>query len=148
MRRHLQRRGCAQWAAATALAMLLAGCAPSSADVMMGGSATASPVPPGPPGSADGLYAGAVDLIVGTACPQTMTISNFRVTGNEVRFGGFRGPVSPDGSVSLSYAGMLLNGRFQGDGFTGRIDTDNDLLIYARPLTDCLYTITVRRAAA
>jgi hypothetical protein len=150
MQKHMKARARVFWldVGAGALALLLFGCAqPPSADVMLGGSATPVAVPPGPPGSPDGLYAGTANLILGT-CPQTMTISNFRVAGNVVRFGGFEGHVSPDGSVSLLFAGMVLNGRFQGDSFTGRVDTDNDLGIYVRPLRDCLYAIAVRRVAA
>ena len=129
------------------MALLLFGCTqPPSADVMLGGSATPAAVPPGPPGSRDGLYTGTADLILG-ACPQTMTVSNFRVAGSVVRFGLFHGPVSSDGSVSLLDAGMTLNGRFQGNGFTGRIYTDNDIGIYVRPLSQCLYAIAVQRVA-
>jgi hypothetical protein len=145
----MKARVCAFWpyAGAGVLALLLFGCSqPPSADVMLGGRATPSAVPPGPPGSVDGIYAGTIDLING-ACPQTLVVSNFRVAGGVVSFGLFDGPVAPDGSVSLFDAGMTLNGHFQGDGFTGRLYTDNDNGYYVRPLSLCLFTITVHRVA-
>jgi hypothetical protein len=148
MQQNMKARVRALWLGAGAgmLAVLLFACAPPSADVMLGGLATPSPVPPGPPGSPDGLYTGTADDI-GGGCIQTMPISNFRVEGNVLRFGRFRGPVAPDGSVALLAAGMTLNGHFQGDTFTGRLDTDDDLGIYVRPLRLCLYAIKVRRVA-
>ena len=53
------------------------------------------------------------------SCPPELTLKNFRVEGNQVRFGGFRGTIQPDGSVQIPNRDVWLTGRFAGTEFRG-----------------------------
>jgi hypothetical protein len=81
-------------------------------------------------------------------CPTTMSSTNFRVQGNQLRFAGFEGPIASDGTVNLLFQGMVLNGRFDGSSFDGHIDTTSGPDIIVRPLRTCLYAIRVHRLTA
>jgi len=151
---HYQRRSssCPMTGAAVCIAIALAGCSwPPSADVMFGGvPRSAGSRPPAAGGGLNGLYVGTADIELNgnLACPDTMPITNFEVTGDVVRFGAFAGPIAPDGTVSLRARGMVFNGRFTGSEFNGRVDTTSGPDVIMRPLKTCLYAIRVHRLSA
>ena len=89
---------------------------------------------PTPPGSApaaaqsassigvyDGLYVGTTVSMrpASISCPAELTVRNFRVVGDQVEFGGFRGPIQRDGSVQILNRDVRLTGRFSGTEFRG-----------------------------
>lgn len=76
----------------------------------------ASPTPP-----PDGTFAGAAQLSSspGSLCRREIPIRNFMVTGNRVRFQGFRGTIQPDMSVEMQAGGSFLYGSFDGGRFIG-----------------------------
>jgi hypothetical protein len=141
-------------AGAGAICLLVVGCVsqPLSADVTFGGSAQPPAVVASsrPASSLDGIYVGSADVEVNgnLVCPTTMTITNFRVEGTQVRFGGFEGPIASDGTVNLLFQGMVLNGRFVSSGFDGHVDTTSGPDVVVRPLRTCLYAIRVHRLTA
>jgi hypothetical protein len=132
--------------AAGAACLLLIGCGPQSADVIFGGEArseTAPPVP-APANGRDGVYTGsAVEANGQVTCPTPLTISNFRVEGNMLRFGGFSGPIAPDGTVMIPFDSAWLTGRFIGQAFSGAIVTD----ISVGLPRECTYRVAVRRVS-
>ena len=126
--------------------LLVWGCAsgPPSADVQFGGVSRPAdePLPADPPGSLDGLYTGTASETDDVfQCLSPLNISNFQVEQGRVRFGGFRGPIAPDGTVSIPFGGSWLFGRFQGSEFNGRVDTTNSIQLAA----GCSYAISARR---
>lgn len=137
-------------AAACCLAAFACTAGPPSADVLLGGSATPQAAVPmaGPMGPFDGLYSGTAQVTVNgnMLCPLQMRVSNFRVQGNVVQFGGFRAPIAPDGTVTnAAFEGMFLTGRFVGAQFTGTVEADENPALYARPLKTCVYAIEAAR---
>jgi hypothetical protein len=140
--------GRARATAAGTACLLLACCAlgPQSADVIFGGKArseTTAPVP-APASGRDGIYTGsAVEANGQVTCSSPLSISNFRVEGNTVRFGGFSGPIAPDGTVMLPFDSAWLTGRFVGQTFNGTIETNVGIGLPR----DCTYRIAARRVA-
>jgi hypothetical protein len=136
--------------AATATAcLLLSGCAsdPVSADISFGGSLTPPPAmaSSGPDSARDGIYVGTANVEVNTfqGCRSPMSITNFQVDGNTIRFGGFNATVASDGSVPMTlFRGMYFAGRFDGTKFIGHIDTSGDPM---RMFRGCTYAISVVR---
>ena len=112
-------------------AAVLSGCAsggPAAPVVSASSPANAAPAPAvaavaGSAGGFDGLYVGnAVSMRqASVGCPGQITLKNFRVEDNEVRFGGFRGAIEADGSVQLTNRGVWLTGRFSGNEFRGEV---------------------------
>lgn len=144
-RHDLRARG----VAAGAACLLLAGCAtlgPQSADVIFGGEArsvTTAPAPV-PANGRDGIYTGSATEANGqVTCPTPLSISNFRVEGNTLRFGGFSGPIAPDDTVMLPFSGAWLTGRFVGETFSGHIETTGGIALPR----DCSYRVAVQRTA-
>jgi len=137
-------------AAAVCLLVFACSSGPPSADVLFGGSAVAGGASDAvSAGGFDGLYTGTADILVNGnfGCPLQLAVSNFRVQGGEVRFGGFRAPIAADGSVANAwFAGMTLNGHFAGTTFTGAVNTQAGYG-HSGPLQTCLYTIKVQRTA-
>jgi len=102
-----------------------------------------APLPPGLRLGYDGIYGGVAvaDEYGGTLnCPSPMSISNSRVEGDILQFGGFRGPIAFDGSVRLPFAGMWLLGGFQGPTFFGYVDATSS----SQQLVGCVYAISAR----
>ena len=130
--------------AAATTCLLLFGCGPQSADVIFGGEArsdTATPVP-APANVLDGIYTGsAVEANGQVTCPTPLSVSNFRVEGNTLRFGGFSGSIARDGTVLLPFDGAWLTGRLVGETFSGTIETASRVGLPR----DCTYRIAVRR---
>jgi hypothetical protein len=106
----------------------------SPGPVMPGGLAAPppgmdSPIPTagGPitgPTDLSGAYAGtAVPLNTGGGqCLQNQPVSGFRVRGNSVRFGGYRGRIAADGGLQMVNGSTWIVGRFDGPTFRGQID--------------------------
>ena len=110
-----------------AFALLLAGCAPASlppdtAPALFGGGLPVAPVSVAA-GPFDGLYTGTAVVEVNPefGCTRQIPVGGFRVDGNAVRFGAFRGTVAPDGSATLLFGYSTMVGRFADNGFQGRI---------------------------
>jgi len=141
--RNSRHAGRARGIVAGSACLLLFGCGPQSADVIFGGTARSESAPvPAPGNGFDGLYTGSAAEANGeVTCPTPLAISNFRVEGNTMHFGGYNGPIAPDGTVTIPFSGTWLRGRFTSQTFTGNIDTG-----YTRALPrDCVYRIAVRR---
>jgi hypothetical protein len=132
--------------AAAAGCLLLFGCdlPPPSADVGFGGSRTPPAAFPSAPGSRDGVYVGTADVVVNGdfMCPQHMSITNFRVEGDAIRFGGFHGTIVDGAVASTPFRGMWLTGRFEGPKFVGHIDAMGDA---AGLFKSCIYGFNVVR---
>ena len=131
---------------AAAAVFLLAGCAanPMSADAAFGGSPTPSAIA-SDADTHDGIYVGSADVAVNenASCRSPMRITNFRVEGNRIRFGGFRATIGPDGSIQgTAYRGMWMYGRFEGPNFVGKIDATGDT---TGLLENCVFAITTTR---
>ena len=134
--------------AAAAICVLLAGCAsiPMSADAAFGGNPTPGAIASGgATDTRDGVYVGTADVLVngGYRCRTPMSISNFRVDGDTVRFGGFRGTIAADGSVPQTvFRGMWFTGRFDGPNFVGHVNAFDDSTTL---LNACTFAISVTR---
>jgi hypothetical protein len=105
-------------------AMLLLGCAaeqPASAPSTTSAAAAPAAPPASAPGRFDGLYVGTTVSTrpASSGCPMELTLRNFMVVNNEVRFGGFRGAIARDGSVRIANRDVLLTGRFGDAEFRG-----------------------------
>jgi hypothetical protein len=79
------------------------------------------------PGSAvgrDGSYAGTADVLMtdGGLCIVNQPVRNFRVRGDSVRYGGFRGRIAPDGGLQMAYGEDWIVGQFDGATFHGQLD--------------------------
>jgi hypothetical protein len=79
---------------------------------------------PGPAVSRNGSYAGTADVLMtdGGLCIENQRVGGFRVHGNAVRYGGFRGRITPDGSLQMVYGQDWIVGRFEGATFDGQLD--------------------------
>jgi hypothetical protein len=134
-------------AVAGVLCVLLAGCSGTAPTVLLDTPTGVKPIyqpspampgglvgpPPGlngqppPPvrrGDLSGTYAGtAVPLNTGGGlCIQNQRVGGFRVRGNSVRYGGFRGTIAPGGSVQMVYGQDWIFGQFEGATFRGQLD--------------------------
>lgn len=103
----------------------------------------ASP-PSMPKGGRDGVYSGtAVPLdTAGGLCIQNQQVSDFRVRGSDVRWGGFQGSIMPDNGVQMLYGTASVTGRFAGDTFTGQFD------VPGRFGPGCSYMMTLHKTAS
>jgi hypothetical protein len=73
-------------------------------------------------GGRDGIYSGvAVPLdTAGGLCINNVTIDNFRVSGNQVRWSSFRGRIHGD-SLQMVQGNTWFMGQFEGNRFNGQI---------------------------
>jgi len=84
-----------------------------------------NPLPP--PSSAlghDGNYNGWAELLggpVGPNCATRQRVSNFRVKGDRVQFGGFRGRIDQSGSIQMARGSTWITGQFTGAQFNGSL---------------------------
>jgi hypothetical protein len=73
----------------------------------------------------DGNYNGWAELLSGGGggpnCPSRVRVTNFRVKGDRVHFGGFRGRVDAQGGIQIAYGTTWLTGQFTGAEFTGTL---------------------------
>ena len=61
-------------------------------------------------------------MTAGGSCDNGMNVTNFRVDGNSVRFGQFRGTITPDGGLQMVFGGTWIIGQFEGATFRGQAD--------------------------
>ena len=63
-----------------------------------------------------GTYVGGATIndpgLPGNVCPSQIPFSGFTVSGDQVHFGQFNGPIREDGSVNLVAGQSFLTGRF------------------------------------
>jgi hypothetical protein len=88
------------------------------------GLETASPPPPAYSGNRNGTYSGRAEVLTtaGGVCDNGMNVDNFKVYGNSVRFGQFRGTIAPDGGLQMVFGGTWIIGQFEGATFRGQAD--------------------------
>jgi hypothetical protein len=84
----------------------------------------ALPIPTGRQGR-DGTYAGYADVLTtaGGLCINDKPVSNFKVSGNQVRFGEWRGTIGPNGDLQMIFGNAWIAGRFQGPTFRGQLNS-------------------------
>ena len=101
-----------------------------------------SPPPPAQPVNRSGTYAGtAVPLDTGGGiCLSDQQVGNFRVRGNAVRYGGFRGRIQPDGGLQMVYGQDWIIGQFEGATFHGQLDLNGR---FNQP--SCTYMLSLQR---
>ncbi len=77
---------------------------------------------PAMPGGRDGIYSGvAVPLdTAGGQCINNVTIDNFRVSGDQVRWTSFRGRIRGD-ALQMVQGNTWFMGQFDGNRFNGQI---------------------------
>jgi hypothetical protein len=83
-----------------------------------------SPLPvPGAAADHSGNYSGVADVLSsgGGQCWYNHEVTNFRVNGNRVRFGGFRGTIDANGGVQMVRGNTWITGQFSGSQFTGTL---------------------------
>ena len=120
------------------------------APAMPGGSIAPPPgLEPSPPApltlaNRDGNYAGtAVPLDTGGGlCISNQRVGNFRVHGNSVRYGGFRGRIAQDGGLQMVYGQDWIIGQFEGATFHGQLDLNGRFNV-----PGCTYMLNLARAA-
>ena len=85
--------------------------------------------PPVTPAERSGTYSGtAVPLdTAGGRCISNKAVRGFRVRGNKVRWGGFRGTIAPDNGLQMIYGRTWVIGQFVGQTFQGQISTDTGI---------------------
>jgi hypothetical protein len=96
---------------------------------------TPRPVAPAaPPRSGFFQGVGQLDGSAGSGCRRQVPIQNFVVTGNQVRFQGFRGTIGPDNYLEMQSGSSFLFGYFDGGRFTGN---------YWRSHSSCNYDLVL-----
>jgi hypothetical protein len=96
-------------------------------------------------GDRSGNYAGtAVPLETGGGiCIDTKQVTNFRVRGNRVSFGRFRGTIAPDGGLQMPDGQDWIVGQFEGATFHGQLN------LYGRlGSPSCTYMFSLERVAS
>ncbi|HME25134.1 MAG TPA: hypothetical protein VKI44_28045 [Acetobacteraceae bacterium] len=93
-----------------------------------------APGPPAPP--PNGTFAGVAQLTSSPAsgCRREVPIRNFVVSGDRVRFQGFRGTIQPDGSLEMQAGSAFVSGNFDGGRFVGS---------FWRPHPACTYDLVL-----
>ncbi|MBS0562257.1 MAG: hypothetical protein JSR21_19590 [Proteobacteria bacterium] len=132
-------------AASVAAALLAAGCTyktdlqgPGTLRVNMPGRlpapAVAAPAAPVP--TPDGRFSGTGTLTAsaGSGCQRTRPFNNVVVSGNRVRYQGFRGTIDANGFARLQSGERFLYGFFNGPRFEGH---------YWQPHPDCTYDVVL-----
>ena len=76
----------------------------------------------------------------GGLCIRTLTVSDFHVQGNEVRFGRFRGTILPDNRLQMVSGQQWIVGQFDGATFHGHLNIPGAL-----DTPGCSYMLTLRR---
>lgn len=73
--------------------------------------------------SRDGIYAGSMEALstAGGICANQVKVNGFKVHGNSVRFGDFRGTIDPDGGLQMVFRGNWIIGEFAGASFHGHV---------------------------
>ena len=94
------------------------------------------PAPAAPPQSGVFEGSGPLSSSAGSGCRREIPVRNFVVTGNRVRFQGFRGTIQPDSFVQMQAGERFLYGYFDGERFTGH---------FWQPHPDCTYDLVLTR---
>lgn len=99
----------------------------------------ASPPPPLTVADPNGTYAGAADILntAGGSCINNRRVTNFRLHGNEVRFGEFHGTVNADGGLQMVFGNIWITGRFRGGTFRGQLAENGGI--------GCTYLLALER---
>ena len=102
-----------------------------------------SPVPP-PIVDRSGTYAGIAEPLNtgGGLCISNRKVSGFRVRGNSIRFGQYRGTIAPDNGVQMVAAQSWIYGQFEGPIFRGQLDLPGRGRFGAQ---GCTYMLTLER---
>ena len=81
-----------------------------------------SPPSPSPTPDRNGNYAGTAQPMDtgGGVCTRPRQVSGFRVAGNSVRFGGFRGSIDSAGGLQMVRGDQWIVGQFEGTTFRGQ----------------------------
>jgi hypothetical protein len=95
--------------------------------------------------SRSGSYTGtAIPLETGGGiCINTLTVSNFHVRGNAVRFGRFRGTIDANNGLQMVNGNQWIIGQFEGATFHGQFDVPRGWNAPA-----CTYMLTLQRTGA
>jgi hypothetical protein len=114
--------------AALAALIVLAGCQPYtpppsvlSPQPLVPAAPPPPAPPPAPPAPAQGRYIGRTAVAYGgidRAC-NPLTLTDFTVHGNVLRFGHFVGRIQPDGAVYMQAGQNYIEGHFIGSHFQG-----------------------------
>jgi hypothetical protein len=101
-----------------------------------------TPPPAAQMGSRNGSYTGTAFPLEtgGGLCISTLTVSNFHVQGNAVRFGGFRGRIDADDGLQMVYGSRWIIGQFEGSTFHGQLDVPGS---FGAP--GCTYMLNLQR---
>ena len=99
--------------------------------------AQAAPGPAAPPLSGTFAGVGQLGRNHGSGCRSQVQIQHFVVTGDRVRFQGFRGTIQPVGSLQMQAGESFISGSFDGGRFTGS---------YWRPHPSCIYDFVLNHA--
>jgi hypothetical protein len=85
-----------------------------------------------------GIFAGTARLtnLAGSGCRRRIDVTHFVVSGDRVRYMGFRGTIRPDLSVRLQSGSSYINGHFVDDRFVGR---------FWRRQPSCTYDLELHR---
>jgi hypothetical protein len=137
-------------AALVGLGLAAAGCTAKMGDVNSGLTihvpgtipATAQvPRPPAPPSGPppSGAFSGTATLAssAGSGCRRQLPITGLTVTGDRVRYQGFRGAIQPDGFVRMQAGSRFLYGFFDDTRFTGHL---------WQPHPECTYDLVLAHA--
>ena len=96
------------------------------------------PAPPsGPPPSGRFSGTGTLASSAGSGCRRQIPIAGMTVTGDRVRYQGFRGTIQPDGFVRMQAGSRFLYGFFDSDRFTGHL---------WQPHPECTYDLVLTHA--
>ena len=101
-----------------------------------------APPPPAQAANRNGTYTGRAEVLVtaGGLCDQGMAVDNFKVAGNSVHFGQFRGTIAPDGGLQMVFRGTWIVGQFEGATFRGQVDNQGR---WGQP--GCTFSLTLDR---
>lgn len=108
-------------------------------------AALANAAPPaGTPAGHDGEYAGWADPLMsdGGLCMLTLRIEGFRVLGDRVSFGQFRGRIDSGNGLQMAGGNDWLIGQFNGATFHGQLMT---YATHSRPA--CSFIVRLERVA-
>jgi hypothetical protein len=107
------------------------------------GSATAAP-PASSPAGHDGVYAGWADPLAtdGGLCMQTRRIEGFRVLGDRVSYGQFRGRIDSENGLQMAGGNDWLIGQFDGTTFHGQL-----LTYFTQSRPGCSFVLRLERVA-
>jgi hypothetical protein len=93
--------------------------------------------PAAPPSSGTFQGIGQLNRDLASGCRAQIPIRNFVVTGNQVRYLGFRGTIQRDSFLQMQAGSGFIYGYFDGDRFVGH---------YWRPHPACTYDLTLDHA--